>query len=197
MEPTTPHLIVGLGNPGRDYKLTRHNAGFMVIDQLCQDHAIRLSRMQSKALVGMGAIAGRKVIFAKPQTFMNLSGTAVGGLVRFYKVELSHLMIVHDDLDLPLGTLRMRPDGGSGGQRGLASTIERLGTDRFARMRVGIGRPPGSMDPADYVLTRFSVIEWDIMQRVLKEAAAAVSVFIEHGLETAMNRFNGRIEGGD
>ena len=168
MEPTTPHLIVGLGNPGRDYKLTRHNAGFMVIDQLCQDHAIRLSRMQSKALVGMGAIAGRKVIFAKPQTFMNLSGTAVGGWVRFYKVELSHLMIVHDDLDLPLGTLR-----------------------------VGIGRPPGSMDPADYVLTRFSVIEWDIMQRVLKEAAAAVSVFIEHGLETAMNRFNGRIEGGD
>ncbi|NPV57590.1 MAG: aminoacyl-tRNA hydrolase [Anaerolineae bacterium] len=197
MEAHVPFLIVGLGNPGREFKLTRHNIGFMVIDQLCKDHQIRLSRMQSKALVGSSILAGHKTILAKPYTYMNLSGNSVGGLMNFYKVGLANLIVVHDDLDLPLGTLRLRPDGGSGGQRGLASIIERLGTDKFARLRLGIGRPPGRMDPADYVLTRFSASEWQTVLLVLEQAAAAVGEFLEFGLETAMNRFNGRIEGGD
>jgi peptidyl-tRNA hydrolase, PTH1 family len=184
-------LIVGLGNPGREYRGNRHNVGFMLIDQLCETLSVRMSRMQSKALIGSGLLGETRVVLAKPQTFMNLSGQAIAALVRFYKIPLAQLLVVHDDLDLPLGTLRMRPGGGPGGQKGLGSTIQLLGTDTFPRLRLGIGRPPGRMDPSAYVLQDFSRDELQIMQIVLKRAVEAAQVFVQDGLDQAMNQFNG------
>ncbi len=188
-----PFLLVGLGNPGREYRDTRHNIGFMLIDRVCKAAGISLMRVQSKALVGTGQIEGRRVVLAKPQTFMNLSGQAVAGLVRFYKTPLSQLLVAHDDLDLPLGTVRLRPGGGSGGQKGMASIIQQLGTQEFGRLRLGIGRPPGQMDAAAYVLERFTASEQKVLDMVLDRAVEAVKVFIRDGLETAMNRYNGPI----
>lgn len=191
---TDTYLIVGLGNPGREYRDNRHNIGFMLIDRL----AVRLNaqgmRLQSQALVVSATYEGRKLILAKPQTYMNLSGQAVQGLIRFYKLPLQNLLVAHDDLDLPLGTLRLRPGGGSGGQKGVASTIERLGTSDFPRLRLGIGRPPGRMDAAAYVLQDFSASELPIVSEVLNRATDAVLTFVLEGLDRAMNRFNGTLE---
>lgn len=189
-----PFLVVGLGNPGREYRDTRHNVGFQVIDQLCKVMGVSISKVQSKALIGIGTLEGQKVIVAKPQTFMNLSGQAVSGLMRFYKVPTQQLIVAHDDLDLPLGTLRLRPGGGSAGQKGVASTIQQLGTENFARLRVGIGRPPGQMDPSAYVLKKFTAAEQELLALVLDRAAAAVKVFVRDGLETAMNQYNGSLQ---
>ena len=135
------YLIVGLGNPGRQYHNTRHNTGFILIDHLVQEFKLRLNKMQFNAITGTMDLDDSRCILAKPQTFMNLSGQSVAGLLRFYKIPLEQLLVVHDDIDLPIGTLRIRPGGGAGGQKGLASTIERLGTQDFPRMRIGIGRP--------------------------------------------------------
>lgn len=191
---TDTYLIVGLGNPGREYRDNRHNIGFMLIDHL----AVRLNaqgmRLQSQALVVSATYEGRKILLAKPQTYMNLSGQAVQGLVRFYKLPLQNLLVAHDDLDLPLGTLRLRPGGGSGGQKGVASTIERLGTSDFPRLRLGIGRPPGRMDAAAYVLQDFSPAELPIVSEVLHRAVDAVLTFVVEGLDRAMNRYNGSLE---
>ncbi len=187
-------LIVGLGNPGREYRSTRHNVGFMVVDGLCQAFAIRLARLQSKALVGTGSWNSRKIILAKPQTFMNLSGQPVSSLMRFYKIPPEQLLVIHDDLDLPVGTLRMRPGGGSAGQKGLGSIIAQLGTESFPRLRIGIGRPPGQMDAADYVLEDFLLAEKELLPQVLSRAVEAVQDFIEFGLEHAMNAFNGNLQ---
>ncbi len=189
-----PFLIVGLGNPGREYRETRHNIGFMLIDQLCKEAGIRLTRMQSKALIGTALVEGVKMVVAKPQTFMNLSGQSVGGLVRFYKVPLEQVIIAHDDMDLPLGTIRIRPGGGSAGQRGMASIIQQLGTQDFARLRLGVGRPPGQMNPRDFVLHPFSKGEAAVVQEQLEQAAAAVRVFMKEGLDMAMNRYNGNVQ---
>ena len=193
-QANAPFLLVGLGNPGREYRETRHNVGFMVIDQLCKVMGVSMSRVQSKALVAVGNLEGQRVVLAKPQTFMNLSGQAVGGLMRFYKVPMDQLIITHDDLDLPLGTLRIRPGGGSAGQRGMASIIQQLGTQEFARLRFGIGRPPGQMDPAAYVLQRFTKTEQELLDQVLDRAVSAVRVFVRDGLNTAMNQYNGNLQ---
>lgn len=150
--------------------------------------------MQSKALVGTCQLEGRKVVLAKPQTFMNLSGQSVSSLVRFYKIPLDHLLVILDDLDLPVGTLRMRPGGGSAGAKGLNSIIQQLGTEDFPRMRLGIGRPPGQMEGADYVLQEFHTSEKDTLKEVLEKAAQAAQVFILHGLEQAMNQYNGPLD---
>ncbi len=188
-----PFLIVGLGNPGREYRKSRHNLGFMVIDAVGKGLSIKLTRMQSRALIGSGSLNDHKVILAKPVTFMNLSGQAVSGLVKFYKIPLDHLLVVHDDLDLPFGALRLRPDGGSAGNKGMISIIERLGTQVFPRMRVGIGRPPGKMDPIDFVLMEFSKSEQEPLEEVLERARQAVGMFITDGLEKTMNESNGLI----
>ena len=193
-ETNLPFLVVGLGNPGREYRDTRHNIGFMVIDKLCAVLGASINKVQAKALIGSGMLEGRKIILAKPQTFMNLSGQAVGGLLRFYKVPVEQLIIAHDDLDLPLGTVRIRPGGGSAGQKGIASTIQQLGTQNFARLRLGIGRPPGQMDPSAYVLQRFSAGEQDDLTLVLDRAAAAVRTFVKEGLDAAMNQHNGSVQ---
>jgi peptidyl-tRNA hydrolase, PTH1 family len=187
-------LIVGLGNPGRGYRETRHNIGFMVLDRLAVKLNARFSRLQSRALVASTTYEGRRLILAKPQTFMNLSGQSVQGLVRFYKLPLTDLLIAHDDLDLPPGTLRIRPDGGSSGQKGMSSIIERLGTDEFPRLRLGIGRPPGQMPAPDYVLQDFSTGEMEIISETLNRAVEAVLTFVSTGLDSAMNKFNGGIE---
>jgi PTH1 family peptidyl-tRNA hydrolase len=186
-----PFLIVGLGNPGREYRDTRHNIGFMLLDRLAVKLNARFSRLQSKALVASASYQERKLILAKPQTFMNLSGQAVQGLMHFYKLPLMNLLVIHDDLDLPPGTLRLRPGGGSGGQKGVQSIIERLGTEGFARLRLGIGRPPGQMDAADYVLQEFSDSEMTIISPVLNRGVDAVLEFVVNGIEAAMNRYNG------
>ncbi len=188
------YLIVGLGNAGREYRATRHNAGFMVVDGLCDALSIRLSRLQSKALVGSGNWNGKKIILAKPQAFMNLSGQPVSSLMRFYKIPLDHLLVIHDDLDLPVGALRMRPGGGSAGQKGLGSIIAQLGTELFPRLRIGIGRPPGQMDPSDYVLEDFLPAEKELLSQVLSRAVDAVEDFVQFGLEHAMNAFNGTLQ---
>ncbi len=189
-----PYLVIGLGNPGREYRETRHNIGFMVIDQLCKVLGISMTRMQSRALVALGTLEGQKIILAKPQTFMNLSGQAVGGLVHFYKVPLDHLIIAHDDIDLPLGTLRLRPGGGSAGQKGMESIIQQLGTQNFSRLRLGVGRPPGQKEAANYVLQSFSRSEQELVDLVLERATAAVRTFIRDGLNTAMNQYNGNLQ---
>jgi peptidyl-tRNA hydrolase, PTH1 family len=183
-------LIIGLGNPGREYRETRHNIGFMLLDRLAATLGTRFTRMQSRALVASGNYHDRKVILAKPQTFMNLSGKSVQGLVHFYHLPLSNLLLTHDDLDLPVGTIRIRPDGGSAGQKGMSSTIEYLGTNEFPRLRLGIGRPPGQMQAPDYVLNNFSRSEMEIMDETLNAALEAVLMWVTDGLDSAMNKYN-------
>ena len=159
VEDTAPEqktiMVVGLGNPGREYRETKHNIGFMAVDHLAAKYEIKLTRVQNKAITGSGTVGKMRVILVKPQTFMNLSGQAVSSLVRFYKIPHENLIVAHDDVDLPFGTIRMRPGGGSAGQKGIASIISLLGTQDFARLRMGIGRPPGRMDAAAYVLQPF------------------------------------------
>ncbi len=184
-------LIAGLGNPGREYRATRHNIGFMLVDSLAQRLGVSFSRMESKALVTKGEYEGRRLVLAKPQTYMNLSGSAVSSLIRFYKVPQQNLLIAYDDVDLPLGTIRLRAGGGSAGQKGMGSIIERLGTQDFPRLRLGIGRPPGRMDAADYVLQPFRKGELELLPEFLERAVAAVLVFVTSGLESAMNQYNG------
>jgi PTH1 family peptidyl-tRNA hydrolase len=188
---TDTYLIVGLGNPGRDYRQNRHNTGFMLVDRLAVKLNTRFARLQSRALVAPATFQERKIILAKPQTFMNLSGQSVQGLVHFYKLPLDRLLLVHDDLDLPTGTVRIRPDGGSAGQKGMASVIERLGTDEFPRLRLGIGRPPGQMDAPDYVLQDYTPAEIALLSDTLGRAVEAALTFVVEGLEAAMNKYNG------
>jgi PTH1 family peptidyl-tRNA hydrolase len=188
---TDTYLIIGLGNPGREYRETRHNVGFMLLDRLTIKLNARFTRLQSKALIASANYMERKIILAKPQTFMNLSGQSVQGLVHFYKLPLENLMITHDDLDLPPGTIRIRPGGGSAGQKGMASTIERLGTDEFPRLRLGIGRPPGQMQAPDYVLQDFSKAEMALISETLDRAVEAALTWVTEGLDAAMNKYNG------
>lgn len=192
MPDNLPFLIVGLGNPGREYRENRHNIGFMLIDRLAVKLNARFSRLQSKALVATAMNNERKIILAKPQTFMNLSGQSVQGLVRFYKLPLTNLLVAHDDLDLPPGTIRIRPGGGSPGQLGVTSIIERLGTQEFPRLRLGIGRPPGRMEAPDYVLRDFSDGEMAVISETLNRAADAALTFVTEGLDAAMNKYNGQ-----
>ena len=187
-------LIAGLGNPGPRYTRNRHNIGFMLIDRLAVRLNARGMKLQSKAIVTSGLYEERKLILAKPQTFMNLSGQSVQGLAHFYKVPFTNLMILSDDLDIPFGTIRIRASGGPGGQRGLGSILEQLGTKDIPRLRIGIGRPPGRMDPAAYVLQDFSRDEVKFLSEVLDHGADAVLAFVTHGLNKAMNDFNGSVE---
>ncbi len=189
------YLIVGLGNPGREYRYTRHNIGFMVIDKLAAELGLRLTKVQSKAIFGLTPFEDKKIILAKPQTYMNLSGQSVSSLLRFYRIPLEQMLIFHDDIDLPVGTIRIRPGGGSAGQRGLASIIEKVGTQAFARARIGVGRPPGRMEAADYVLHDFPKDEQPVMERVIADAAEAARLFVREGLDKAMNTYNGDVLG--
>jgi PTH1 family peptidyl-tRNA hydrolase len=188
-------LVAGLGNPGRQYKNTRHNIGFLVIDRLAERLGLSFGRVQLRALVSDGRYLGYRLILAKPQTYMNDSGQAVGALARFYKIPLENLIVAHDDVDLPFGTLRIRPGGSSAGQKGIASIITSLGTQDFPRLRMGVGRPPGSKAAAAYVLQEFSRSDSQLLPEVLDQAADALLTFVTDGLEKAMNRYNGIVDG--
>jgi PTH1 family peptidyl-tRNA hydrolase len=185
-----PYLIAGLGNPGRDYEHNRHNVGFMLLNRLALKLGESFTKVESKALVAKAVYQGERVILIKPQTYMNGSGVAVSSLLRFYKVPLENLLVVYDDVDLPLGTLRIRPMGGSAGQKGMQSIIERLGTDIFPRLRIGTGRPPGRMEAADYVLQDFPPDDAVLVAETLDRAVDAVLAFLQEGLDRAMNSYN-------
>jgi PTH1 family peptidyl-tRNA hydrolase len=192
---STNFLIAGLGNPGRQYQSNRHNIGFMLLNRLAERLDTTFSRMESKALVTKAKHNDHSIILAKPQTYMNLSGQSVASLVKFYKIPLENLMVVYDDVDLPFGRIRIRPSGGSAGQKGIASIIERLGTKDFPRLRLGVGRPPGTKGAASYVLKNFTGEDADFLPHVLDRAGDAVFTFVTDDLETAMNRYNSKPNG--
>ncbi len=187
---TPIYLIAGLGNPGPEYADNRHNVGFRCLDRLAQTHRLAFRRRQKRAQVTSGRIQGHRVVLVKPQTFMNKSGESVARLAQFYKVDLERLMVVYDDLDLLPGTIRLRPSGGSGGHRGVRSIIHQLGSQEVPRLRIGIGRPPGRMDPADYVLQDVSGEEAILFDRVLDRAVDAIEIWLDEGIRRAMDEHN-------
>jgi PTH1 family peptidyl-tRNA hydrolase len=193
MPEKSTYLIVGLGNPGRQYRDNRHNVGFMLLDRLAKRLEVDFSRLETKALVTKANYQGARLILAKPQTYMNLSGQAVSSLQRFYKTPLESLLVAYDDVDLELGTLRIRPAGGSAGQKGMKSIIESLGTQEIPRLRLGVGRPPGRISAADYVLQDFSPDELELLEPTLGRGVEAILAFVSEGLEIAMNRYNGTL----
>jgi PTH1 family peptidyl-tRNA hydrolase len=186
-----PALIVGLGNPGKKYVAHRHNVGFHVVDALARAHNLTFSRhKRAKARVAQGQIEGQPVFLVKPQTFMNLSGKSVARISREREIPPERILVVYDDLDLPLGRIRLRPEGGTGGHKGMRSIAGLLGTQAFPRLRVGISRPPGNMDPADYVLLPFADDEKSLAAEVVARAVAAVECWLVDGIVAAMDQFN-------
>lgn len=192
---TNLKMIVGLGNPGPPYRGNRHNIGFQCVERFAKRHRIELTKLQMKAMTGDGWVqqGGERlrVLVVKPLTFMNASGQAVAALMRFYKATPADLLVIHDDIDLPHGKLRLRLGGSSGGQNGIKSIIESLGTAEFARVKVGMGRPPGRMDPAAFVLQDFTAAEEEIFAPLREKVCDAVECWLFADLPTAMNRFNG------
>jgi PTH1 family peptidyl-tRNA hydrolase len=188
-------LIIGLGNPGRDYERTRHNVGFMAIDRLAEVMGIDVVEKKFKAFIGQGQLLGEKVVLAKPQTFMNLSGDSVSALLNWYKLSEADLLVIYDDLDLPCGRLRLRPGGGTGGHRGMESIIIAIGQDQFTRLRIGIGKPPiAEFDAAHYVLGRFGPAEEELLRETLDLVVEAVGCIIKEGVEKTMNLYNRKIK---
>lgn len=183
-------LIVGLGNPGREHKLNRHNVGFMLLDRLSAQIGEPFSRRQMESLVAEGVLRGRRILLAKPQTYVNRSGRAVGPLIRYYRLPLQNVLVIVDDLDLPQGMLRLRASGGSGGHNGMRAIAADLNSQHFPRLRIGIGRPPGRMDPAHYVLQDFGEEELTVMQQVFSQALECIRLFVTDDIETAMTACN-------
>ena len=187
-------LIAGLGNPGSGYAGNRHNCGFMVADVLAGRMGAPFKRDRSRARVATGSLAGYPATVAKPQTFMNLSGRPVAALRTFYKIPVDRIVVIHDELDIPFGGIRLKQGGGDNGHNGLRSVTAALGTRDYLRVRVGIGRPPGRMDPADFVLRDFSGAERQALPDVLERCADAVEVLMQRGLAAAQNEFHGTPE---
>lgn len=186
-------LIVGLGNPGAKYIDTRHNAGWHLLDTIVRDQPnFRFDENRNKGLIARGELAGIKVALVKPQTYMNLSGEAVGPIARFYKVPPERILVAFDDVDLPTAALRIRPKGGAGGHNGMRSIIQHLGTEDFPRLRLGIGRPVGQTPVEAYVLQKFKPDEWQAMLGLYQQGVEAVKAVIKEGLDNAMNQFNGK-----
>lgn len=188
-------LVAGLGNPGEQYAATPHNLGFLVVDRLAARHGIRVTRKECQALVGQGMIGGKPVMLAKPQTFMNLSGVAVKPLVEKYEVAPGELIAIYDELDLPWGSLRVRPKGSAAGHNGAKNLIAKLGTQDFPRIRLGVhpGHPLAS--GADYLLSRFTRQQNETLDEFIDLGADAAESIIAEGVEKAMTRFNGRAQG--
>jgi PTH1 family peptidyl-tRNA hydrolase len=190
MEPW--HLIVGLGNPGADYAKTRHNAGFLLVEKLAEKwKAGWATERKFQARVARAERGGRKVLLAEPQTFMNLSGESAGALVKFYQLPLDKILVVVDDADLPLGEIRLRPGGGSGGHHGLESVTEHLGAREYARLRIGIGRKTEARQITGHVLGKFSADENALLEKVLERAAGQLECWLDAGIQKAMSQFNG------
>ena len=192
MEPM--HLIVGLGNPGADYAKTRHNAGFLLVEKLAQRWESNWTNERKfAARIAKAGRNGATVLLAEPQTFMNLSGESVGALVGYYQLPLEKVLIVVDDADLPLGEIRLRPGGGSGGHHGLDSVAQHLGTKAYARLRIGIGRKSDAREITNYVLGKFDSSESALLEKILDRAAGQIECWVGHGLQKAMNQFNGAV----
>lgn len=189
MSDDTPMIVVGLGNPGPKYEGNRHNIGFLVLDELADRVGGRFKAHKSGAEVLEGRLAGRRVVLAKPRSFMNLSGGPVAGVLRFYKAPLDALAVVHDELDLPFGAVRLKLGGGENGHNGLRSITKSVGKE-YHRVRFGIGRPPGRMDPADYVLRDFSAVERKELALEIDRCADAVEALVGQGLVAAQNAFH-------
>jgi PTH1 family peptidyl-tRNA hydrolase len=183
------YIIAGLGNPGKEYENTRHNTGFSVIDYIAQKNNINISKTKFKGLCGEGNIGNEKVMLLKPQTYMNLSGQSILDAVQFYKINIENLIVIYDDVSLPLGRIRIRPSGSDGGHNGIKSIIYLLETDCFPRLRVGIGAP--GVDIITYVLGQFSSDEHKILDDVIKVAADGVEAIVNFGVDQAMNMYNG------
>ncbi len=187
-------LIVGLGNPGRSYAGNRHNIGFICLRYFARTQGIKFDRKQGLARVGTGAVAGNKLVLARPQTYMNNSGRSVSRLVRKFSVNPQDMLVIHDDLDLPLAKIRVSSGSGSGGHKGISSIIQELGTREFTRIRVGIGRPdkanPGEDDIIDYVLNNFTSEEKKAINQIIPRVSEAVLYLLAEGLTPAMNKFN-------
>jgi PTH1 family peptidyl-tRNA hydrolase len=190
-------LIVGLGNPGREYASDRHNVGFMCVNQFARSHRISLDKKKANARIGQGEVDGTQIVLAKPQTFVNASGQAVSALMKKFGISNEDLILVYDDLDLPVGRIRIRKGGSSGGHKGIQSVIRETGGAEFVRVRVGIGRPARAEDSdarkrdvIDHVLTDFSVEERQAIQRAIPNVAEALQVLLQEGLVAAMNRYN-------
>jgi peptidyl-tRNA hydrolase, PTH1 family len=183
-------LVAGLGNPGPEYAGNRHNVGFMCADVLAGRIGTAFKRDRSRAMVASGRFAGLPVIVAKPMSFMNVSGRPVAALRTFFKLPADRVLVVHDELDLPFGTIKLKLGGGDNGHNGLRSVTAALGTRDYYRLRVGIGRPPGRMDPANYVLSNFSAAERAELPELLSRSADAVELLLERGLAIAQNEFH-------
>jgi PTH1 family peptidyl-tRNA hydrolase len=184
--------IIGLGNPGAKYRQTRHNAGFYVIDSLASRNGINLTKLKHKCLYGEGTFEGtdKKVLLIKPQTFMNASGECVRELVNWYKLDMSQILVIYDDIDIPTGTIRIRKSGSAGSHNGMKSIIYQINSDEFARIRIGIGSPPKEMDLAAYVLSNFNDDEIELMNDAVLNAAKASETIVTLGTDKAMNMYN-------
>ena len=183
-------IIIGLGNPGPEYAATRHNIGFHCVDSVAGKHEIRLSRRHRSALVGEGEIEDRRVVLAKPRTFVNRSGQAAAYLLARYRLSPSELLVVYDDMELPLGKIRLRTGGSAGGHNGIKSIVQEIGTQDFPRLRIGIGRPPADLDPIEYVLGTQDDEDRAVAADAVKLAVAAITSVVADGITVAMNRFN-------
>lgn len=184
------YIIVGLGNPGREYEKTRHNTGFMVLDELSKKYNIDISKEKHKALIGAGTIEGEKIILVKPQTFMNLSGESVQEIMNFYKEDINNLIVIFDDIDLPVGTIRIKQNGSAGTHNGVKSIVKELNSKEFKRIKVGIGGPNENMDLISHVLGKFSNEEITKIDESMTNAAEAVVDIIKSGVLKAMNKYN-------
>ncbi|NLK97087.1 MAG: aminoacyl-tRNA hydrolase [Epulopiscium sp.] len=185
--------VIGLGNPGMQYETTRHNVGFEVIERLAYENQIQVNKKKHHALIGEGTIAGQRVVLAKPQTYMNLSGQSVIEIMNWYKIDTNHIIIIYDDISLPIGQIRIRTKGSAGGHNGIKNIIAHLNSQEFPRVKVGVGEKPPGWDLADYVLSRFTKEEIIEMVESIKIASDAVETIIREGSASAMNKFNQRI----
>lgn len=183
-------LIVGLGNPGPEYSTTRHNIGFCAVDQLSREYAIPLYKNNFQAVYGVGFVAARKTIIAKPLTFMNRSGESVAALAAYYNITPAHITVIHDDMDISFGQLRIKLRGGSAGHRGIESIEQHTGHSGFTRIRVGIGKPPSSISPVEYVLQNFSDSETACLKEVIRKTIHCITVLFNDGPQVAMNEFH-------
>ena len=191
-------IIAGLGNPTKEYEGTRHNVGFEVIDAIADKYNISVTERKSRAFCGKGMIAGQKVLLVKPQTYMNLSGESIRGLVDYYKIdEESELLVIYDDISLDVGQLRIRKKGSAGGHNGIKNIIAHLGTSVFQRIKVGVGEKPKEYDLADYVLGHFSKAEKEQMEEGYKAATLAVELILQGEIDEAMNQFNKKVVRGE
>ena len=192
MQRDNRRLIVGLGNPGDDYRQTRHNAGFMAVDEIARRYAVSLGKRKFNVQFGSGIIEGLSVILAKPLAYMNRSGTPTRNLAQYYNIALKDLIVVHDDIDIEFGRIKIKEKGGAGGHKGIKSVMDAYGEGNFARIRIGIGRPEASQDVSHFVLKRFSAAERTVWDRIISGVGDAAVTLLCEGAREGMNRFNGK-----